>query len=67
MSKKYATLILLFVSVSKILNAQSMDVSNTLTQDGKINTVIVVASIILLGIFLFLFYIERKVKKLEQE
>lgn len=67
MSKKYATLILLFVSVSKMLNAQSMDVSNTLTQDGKINTVIVVASIILLGIFLFLFYIERKVKKLEQE
>jgi hypothetical protein len=67
MSKKYATLILFFVSVSKILNAQSMDVSNTLTQDGKINTVIVVASIILLGIFLFLFYIERKVKKLEQE
>ncbi|HOU47642.1 MAG TPA: CcmD family protein [Chitinophagales bacterium] len=67
MSKKYATLILFFVSVSKMLNAQSMDVSNTLTQDGKINTVIVVASIILLGIFLFLFYIERKVKKLEQE
>ena len=67
MSKKYATLILFFVSVSKMLNAQSMDVSNTLTQDGKINTVIVVASIILLGIFLFLFYIERKVKKLEEE
>ncbi|MFN8267404.1 MAG: CcmD family protein [Chitinophagales bacterium] len=67
MSKKYAILTLLFVSVSKMLNAQTVDVTNKLSQDGKINTVIVVASIILLGIFLFLFFIERRVKKLEQE
>jgi CcmD family protein len=36
-------------------------------ENSKLNAVIVVASIILLGIFIFLFYLDRKIKKLEQE
>lgn len=67
MSKKSAILILLFASVSKMLNAQPVQAADTLMENSKLNAVIVVAAIILLGIFGFLFYLERKIKKLENE
>ncbi len=67
MYMKNGILILLFASVSETLSAQQTSFADNLNNDGKINTVIVVASIILLGIFGFLFYIERKIKKLEQD
>lgn len=67
MYMKNGILILLFASVSKTLSAQQASFADNLNNDGKLNTVIVVASIILLGIFGFLFYIERKIKKLEQD
>ena len=67
MSKKSAILILLFASVSKMLSAQTVNTADKLMENSKLNAVIVVAAIILTGIFVFLFYIERKIKKLEQE
>jgi CcmD family protein len=67
MSKKSAILILLFASVSKMLSAQSVTVADKLMENSKLNAVIVVSSVILLGIFIFLFSLERKIKKLEQE
>ncbi len=67
MYKKSAILILLFATVSKMLNAQTVNVADKLMENSKLNAVIVVAAIILTGIFFFLFYIERKIKKLEQE
>jgi CcmD family protein len=67
MSKKSAILILLFASVSKMLSAQAINTADKLMENSKLNAVIVVAAIILTGIFIFLFYMERKIKKLEQE
>lgn len=67
MSKKNAILILLFVSVSKMLNAQTANVADQLVENSKLNAVIVVAAIILLGIFIFLFSLDKKIKKLEQD
>ncbi len=67
MYKKYAILILLFVSVSKMLNAQTANVADQLVENSKLNAVIVVAAIILLGIFIFLFSLDKKIKKLEQD
>ncbi|HOY41935.1 MAG TPA: CcmD family protein [Chitinophagales bacterium] len=67
MSKKSAILILLFASVSKMLSAQTVTVADKLMENSKLNAVIVVSSVILLGIFIFLFSLERKIKKLEQE
>lgn len=67
MSKKSAILILLFATVSKMLNAQTTPVAEKLLENSKLNAVIVVAAVILFGIFAFLFYLERKIKKLEQE
>lgn len=67
MSKKNAILILLFVSVSKMLNAQTVNVADQLVENSKLNAVIVIVAIILLGIFIFLFSLEKKIKKLEQD
>lgn len=67
MTKKSAILILLFASVSKVLNAQNSSIAENLNNNGKLNAVIVIAFIILIGIFLFLFILERRIKKLEQE
>lgn len=67
MSKKSAILILLFATVSKMLSAQAVSVAENLNNNGKLNAVVVVLAIILVGIFGFLFYLERKIKKLEQE
>lgn len=67
MSKKSAILILLFASVSKTLCAQSVNVADKLLGHSKLNAVVAVLSVILLGIFVFLLYIERKIKRLEQE
>lgn len=67
MYKKYAILILLFVTVSKTLSAQATSTADKLIEHGKLNAVIAVVAVILLGIFAFLFYLEKKIKKLEQE
>ena len=64
---KNGILILLFASVSKMLSAQQTSLAENLNNGAKINTVIVVALIILVGIFSFLFYLERKIKKMEQD
>lgn len=67
MTKKSAILILLFASVSKMLNAQTSSIAEKLNNNGKLNAVMVIVFIILIGIFLFLFFLERRIKKLEQE
>ena len=67
MSKKSAFLILLFASISNMLNAQTISIADKLMESSKLYAVIAVLSIILTGIFIFLFYLERKIKKLEEE
>jgi len=67
MYKKSAILILLFATVSKTLNAQTTTTAEKLLEYGKLNAVVAVIAVILVGIFAFLFYLERKIKKLEQE
>ena len=36
-------------------------------RSGKMNAVIAVVAVVLLGIFLFLIYLERRIKKLEND
>jgi CcmD family protein len=67
MSTKSAILILLFGTVSKMLSAQTISVADTLSQSNKLYAVITVLSVILIGIFIYLFTLERKIKKLEEE
>lgn len=52
------------------LNVQAQDsnsVANTLQEGGKMYAVIAVALVILSGLFVFLFRIEKQVQKLEEE
>lgn len=61
--KSILTLVLLILSFA----GQAQTVDNFLRNDNKINAVIVIVVIILTGLFAFLFYIERKVKSLEDK
>lgn len=67
MSKKSAILTLLFTMFSAMLQAQPATVADQLMQSGKLYAVIAVFSVILLGIFVFLFFLERKISRLEEE
>jgi hypothetical protein len=66
MKKKITIFAMLIFCYVKNSVAQEQGVSDILVQDGKINAVIVVASILLTGLFVLLFVIERRVKKLEK-
>jgi len=67
MYKKSAILILLFGTVSKMLNAQTISAADTLAKSNKLYAVVTVLAVILVGIFIYLFSLERKIKKLEKE
>jgi cytochrome c biogenesis protein CcdA len=67
MSTKSAILVLLFTSVFTMVHAQAAGLAGTLTEQSKLNAVIAVVAVILAGLFLFLFYLERKIKKMEDE
>ena len=63
-------LVFLLIFCSIALNAQENQVPNmadTFTNDGKIYVVISVISIIFFSIVLFLIYLERKIKRLEDK
>lgn len=60
----------LFFAMSFIGTAQNSaapQMADTFREDGKIYVVISVLSIIFLSIVLFLFFLERKIKKLEEK
>lgn len=51
---------------SNISIAQTVEMADTFRQDGKIYVVVAVLSIILIGIFAYLFKIEKDLKKVER-
>ncbi len=58
---------LLFVLVSFIANAQTeVEMADQFRADGKIYVVIAVVSIILAGLFIYLFRLDRKITDLEK-
>jgi len=61
--------ILLFILICSIGFSQENQVqmADTFYKEGKIYVVIAIFSIVLLGLALYLFFIERKVKKLEEQ
>jgi hypothetical protein len=75
-SKCFAVLLLICVSVSgamaqgdSVLNkaGQRVDMATAMRSNGKIYVVVTVLSIILLGFFLYLIRLDRKISKLEKE
>jgi len=63
---RYITLIGLLFS-SFIASAQNVQMAETMRSEGKIYVVIAVLAVILVGLFLYLITIDRKVSKLEKE
>ena len=58
--------LLLFTAVSPLL-AQSPEMADGMRQSGKIYVVVAVIAIIFAGILYFLFVLERRIKKMEDE
>lgn len=68
MNKKFLSY--LFLIMTMIAGAQETaapQMADALRQDGKIYIVITVIGLIFLALVFFLLYIERRVKKLEEE
>ena len=57
---------LLILSPTQLVLAQKIAMADALRASGKIYVVVVVIGIILLGIFLYLMNIDRKIKRLEK-
>ena len=64
-----SSFILLFMLVCSICFSQENQVqmADVFYKEGKIYVVIAIFSIVLLGLAIYLFFIERKVKKLEDQ
>ncbi len=68
--KKLALLVILLISFTGTAFSQSSmdeEIFKTLRGNASMNVVIVVAMLILAGIFFYLFRLDRKLSKLEQE
>ncbi|NBG66285.1 CcmD family protein [Acidiluteibacter ferrifornacis] len=65
--KKF-TLTLLSIFTFLISNAQeSIEMADQLRSEGKIYVVVAVLVVILIGLFIYLFTIDKKVRQLEKE
>jgi len=68
---KTFSLILLHICFALAINAQpansSSDFNSTMNSNGKIYVVVAVLTVILIGIFIYLIGIDRKVKRLEEK
>jgi CcmD family protein len=54
-----------FILTSLVLKAQEVEMADTFRKEGKIYVVITVACIVLVGIFVYLLLLDRKITKLE--
>jgi CcmD family protein len=67
--KKTFFSILGFIIVNMLLSqtSETVEMADALRENGKIYNVVAVLSAVFLGITVYLFYIDRKVKKLEDK
>jgi multisubunit Na+/H+ antiporter MnhB subunit len=66
MNKLATFILLLLIAVSA--NAQNeIEMADTMRSNGKIYTVVAVCLTILIGLFLYVFSLDKKISKLEKE
>ncbi len=56
----------LFLSVAHIADAQNAEMADAFRADGKIYVVVAIVLIVLAGLILYLFLLDRKLNKLEE-
>jgi K+-transporting ATPase A subunit len=67
-SKRIKTLAaFLIIAALTVKNASAAEMADTMRSDGKIWVVITVLSIILIGLFIYLFTIDRKISSVEKQ
>ena len=67
--KKLSFLLLLLLSFTTVFaqTGQSTDMADALRSSGKIYVVVLVIAIIFIGLAIYLFSIDRRLKKIEKE
>jgi cytochrome c biogenesis protein CcdA len=56
-----------FVSTISFAQAQQVEMADTMRSNGKIYIVVAVCLTILIGLFLYVFLIDRKISKIEKD
>ena len=65
---KYAILLLLFTLISFLTSAQQeVEMADGMRSEGKIYVVVSIILVILIGLFYFLFRMDRKINSLEKK
>ncbi len=60
-------ILMLFSSITSIAQTQSVEMADTMRSNGKIYIVVAVCLTILIGLFVYVFSLDRKISKLEKE
>jgi CcmD family protein len=67
-SRLGVSILLLFSSITSFAQAQQpVQMADAMRSNGKIYIVVAVCLTILIGLFLYVFYLDRKISKLEKE
>jgi len=64
---KIFTLIILLIGASSRLNAQAVEMADTLRSEGKIYVVVAILLVIFAGLIGYLFLIDRKISRIEKK
>jgi EamA domain-containing membrane protein RarD len=66
-TKLLMLVICLLVSVFSFAQTQQVEMADTMRSNGKIYTVVLVCLSILIGLFVYVYSIDRKISKIEKE
>lgn len=67
MKKISLSMIIIFSFLGAMAQDSGVEMANALRSSGKIYVVVAVISVIFAGLFVYLFSIDKRVKKIEQE
>ena len=67
MKKIAFTFLMLFVTLNIFAQGDTVEMANVMRNDGKIYVVVAVILIILLGLLIYLFTLDRRLKMLEKK
>jgi len=59
-------LVVLFTAVARAASAQNAEMADTFRSEGKIYVVVAIILIVLTGLIIYLFLLDRKMNRLEQ-
>lgn len=65
MKKLTHRIVLAFTFLTTQLHAQQVEMADTMRSEGKIYVIVTIILIVLTGLFVYLFLLDRKVKKIE--